>query len=165
MDALPVKVIKPVLITWVLLSRHIPLQINATWFGTGIVTGVGFLLSLFFQTNWPLVPMLIYSAAFFFIGVPCVVLYLNKRIYAEISYTFYADRLAYTDGFWTIAHKVVMYHVITEIYMCQSILQRMCGLGSIYLSVPSGGGIVIHDIREPEKICQEIQGIISSIHT
>ena len=52
--------------------------------------------------------------------------------------------------------------------MRRGVIQRLYGLGSIYLAVPSGiarqggyAGIMIHDVKEPEKVYARVQDILN----
>lgn len=162
----PITVIKPVLMGWVLLLRYLPLQLNLTFVGGGVGGGLGFLLMLFFNLPYSVYAPFIVFASLFFIGTPVVIYTIGQRTYAKTDYRFYRDRLEYTEGFWTIEHKVIQYRNITEVMLRRNIMQRICGLGSVYLMVPAWGarsGISITDVRHAEKVYQKVQQIIQQV--
>ena len=163
----PVKVLRPKLITWVLLAYYFPLTINATIFGGGAIGGVAFVL---LKLSWGmpisgwscfLVPMVV-----IFFGIPGFIYFINRKTYDKTEYRFYEDRLEYAEGFWTIEYKTVKYKHITEVLLRRTVIQRFYGLGTVYLSVPAlaprGGfsGVKVADVRHPEKVYQDIQEIL-----
>ncbi len=165
----PLKVIKPVLITWVLLAQYLPLQLNLTLMGGAVGGLLGFVILIFTgHTNYVIYPF-VYSAIFFFFATPISVYWVRRRTYDETDYRFYQDHLEYAEGFWAVEKKILQYRYITDVSLRKGIIQRLYGLGTIYLSTPSMGpairgfrGIRIADVRNPEKIYQKIQEIIAT---
>lgn len=165
----PIKVIKPVLITWVLLVSYIPLQLNLTFVGGGVCGSIGFLYLLWSGANFELWTPFIFFGLGFFICTPLLIYFVRKRTYDETDYKFFKDRLEYSEGFWTIEHKLIKYSHITQVTVRKNVIQRIYGLGTIYLSVPTmpatrGGfaGIAIADIKNPDQVYMEIKQILGA---
>lgn len=161
------KIIKPVFLPWVVLFYYLPLQLNLTLVGGGVGGGIGFLIILYFGLDLPVWYPLFFTLGFFFIGTPLMIYYVGSRTYEVSAYKFYPNYLEYTEGFWTIEHKVIQYQHITQIYLRKNIIQRLYGLGTIYLSVPSLSqknnipGIQLRDISQPDEVYKEILKIVS----
>lgn len=164
----PGKIIKPMLVTWVLLINYLPLQLNLTLMGGAVCGFVGFVFLIFAgQTNYFIYPF-VYSAILFFIMTPLVAYFVARRTYDATDYRFYEDRLEYAEGFWTVERKVLPYRCITDLTLRKNVIQRAYGLGTIYISVPSMGpairgfrGIRVADVKDPERLYEEIQRIIA----
>ena len=162
----PLTVIKPVYVIWVRLLRYLPLQLNLTFVGAGIGGGVGFLIMLLFNLSYSFFAPFILCGLLFFFGTPAVIYVIEHSTYEKTDYKFYKDHLEYAEGFWTIQHKNIQYRNVTEVMLERNIIQRMCGLGTIFLRVPagyySGNGIRVADIRDSEEVYQKIQVIIQN---
>lgn len=159
----PIKRIKPVLVPWVLLAKYIPLQINVILAGCGFVAVLAFFLNLILGFHLSLEKACLMALAVFIIAVPFTLYMLFSKTYQLMEYRFYSDRLEYTDGFWTIVYKQIMYKNITEIALRKNIIQRFYGLGSLYFAVPSATtGILLVDVPNPEQVYKDIQDIISA---
>lgn len=163
----PKKIIQPVFLSAVVLFSFIPLQINLTILGCGIGGGIGFFAMLFWGLSYPVWYPFAFFAILFFIGTPAVVYFIGKRTYDKTDYRFYSDYLEYTEGFWTIERKFIQYHHITQVLLQKSMVQRLYGVGTIYLAVPTMSqgkaiaGIKIADIKNPDSIYKEILEILS----
>lgn len=163
----PLKTLKPVFLTAVVLLAHIPLYINATLVGGGVLGAISFLVLLWQGLSYPVWYPFVGFGCLFLLGTPLAVYFIGKRTYDKTDYQFYQHHLAYCEGFWTLEHKSIQYRNITEVYLRQSIVQRLYGVGTLYLSVPAMGGrgfggVIIADVRYPDQIYQEIQSIILS---
>ena len=164
----PLKVVKPVLIRWLLLVSYIPLQLNLAFVGGGAAAGFSFILLVWLGKTHLLWYPIIGFPMLFFIATPLVILFVKQKTYDLTDYRFFKDHLEYAEGFWTIEKRIVNYRFITEVTMRKSVMQRFYGLGTLYIAVPSFSpgirgfsGITIADVKKPEKIYDEIQTIIS----
>jgi membrane protein YdbS with pleckstrin-like domain len=128
--------VKPVFVGWITLLVQLPLQLfftawAALFFG-GIITSTG----LFPKGSWSV--FYVIGAAVFF-GTP-IVAYVGKKLnYSRTEYRFYSDRLEFDEGFFSINRKVIKFRDVKETTLRKGILQRTCGLGSIYLATLATG--------------------------
>lgn len=164
---LPLTTLKPQLISWVVIVRSLPMTLRFTILAAAFGGTAAFFMSLLQFAHYTLWWPFIYCGLAAFIIVPLIVLFIFYRTYAETEYKFFEDHLEYAEGFWTIDHKTIAYRHITQVNMRRGIIQRLYGLGSIYLAVPSGivqrggfSGIMIHDVKEPEKVYAKVQEIL-----
>ena len=122
-------------------------------------------------------PLLIY---FPIIPIGFLVIYVVVKMiignmqYKNLSYNFYATKVEYVDGFLNKEEKELKYKFVREVTMSQSILERICGIGTIkiFTNASSGGyngrnhnsmqgrnGIYIHcveDVQEQYRIVKQI---------
>jgi uncharacterized membrane protein YdbT with pleckstrin-like domain len=156
--------VDPRMVTWVILARYIPQQINLTVLGSLLF---GCLIVGYHLWQGDLVyvyqPFIFFALVFFF-AVPFLVYISYKKTINVTRYLFYRDRLEYYDGIWNVAHKVVYYKHITEVTLQRNLIQRFYGIGSIHFEVPSMGpsfrGITMADIEHPQQIYDQIQQFI-----
>lgn len=177
--------IKPVFVGWAILLAQLPLQLFLTlwsalflgglasvalsWFADGLEDGPNFTFVTFAQFG-----------LLAFIIIPAVFYFGRKLNYARTEYRFFEDRLEYEEGFLAINKKVIRYTDVKEVSLRMGVLQRMCGLGSIYLAtIATGGptttnpfsalnlssssasGIVIRDIANPEREYERIRNLVN----
>jgi membrane protein YdbS with pleckstrin-like domain len=166
--------LKPVFVGWIALLAQIPIQLFFTLWAGGFV---GALLAPFFREGSRL-PFLI-AGGFVFFAIPLVIYVSRKWNYRRTDYQFYDDRLEFEEGFFTIQKKTIKYRDVREVTLRRGILQRMYGLGSIYLGTLATGtqgfqtmfsalgfgnvsasGIVVRDISDPEEAYRRIKGVI-----
>ena len=115
-----------------------------------------------------------------FCVIPCVA-YIGKKLnYSQTSYSFFEDRIEFEEGYFSRNRKVVMYRDVLEVSLRRGVLQRSCGLGTIYLgtlatgseaksnSFPtlgfgnvSASGIGIKDIVEPDAAYARIRRMVA----
>lgn len=98
---------------------------------------------------------------------------LEKKQYDDLEYNFYTTKVEYKDGFLNKEEKELKYKYVREVVMKQSVLERMCNLGTIriYTNASNGinnsgkhnttgkNGIHIHcvkNVREQYKTIREI---------
>ena len=70
---------------------------------------------------------------------PLVTLPIKLLNYRNTVYRVYSDRLQIEEGFLTLHCKDILISSIREISLRRGILQRLVGLGSIYLATPATG--------------------------
>lgn len=177
--------LKPVFVGWALLLVQLPLQlfltfwsalffggitsVAVTWFANGLEDGPSF-------TPEPFV----FFGLLAFFGIPAI-FYIGKKFnYARTEYRFFSDRLEFEEGFLTINKKIVRYGDVKEVTLRMGVLQRACGLGSVYMATlatggvqtsspfnplsfsnSSASGIVIRDIENPERVYERIRALVT----
>ncbi len=116
-----------------------------------------------------------------FILFPLVVFIVKKLNYEKTEYKFFDDRLEFEEGFFTINKKVIKFQDVKEVTLRRGVLQRVNGLGTIYLATlatgaspysnpfsalgfgnTSASGISVKDVTDPEKEYEKIREIIES---
>jgi len=167
---IPKTVVKPKLIGWVVLVQSLPITFRMTIFASSMGGTIAFLLTLLRFANFSLWWPFVYCGLAAFVAVPTIIYFIYHRTYEATAYKFYDEHLEYSEGFWTIENRTIAYRHITQIDLRRNVIQRIYGLGSVYLSVPSGvirsgkfSGIVINNIENPELIYKKIQTILRLI--
>lgn len=160
----PLMVLKPRMITWVILSRYIPMQINLTIIGALLFGMIVLLYHVFTGSlEHPLRPF-VFFACFFFLVVPLTVYMGYRKTRSNTYYEFYHDRLEYYDGFWSVHHKILYYKHITELTLRRNLLQRLYGVGTIHFAIPrmgpKYGGLFLSDIENPVQQFEKIENIV-----
>jgi uncharacterized membrane protein YdbT with pleckstrin-like domain len=167
--------LKPVFIGWLTIITLIPLQLFFTlWAGLFF----GGLASFFLRTaSAPPLFMICGSIAFF--GIPSVLYTVKKLNYERTEYKFLRDRLEFEEGFFSLNRKVIQLRDVREVTLRKGLLQRLYGLGSIYLATPATGalssanafatigfgsvsssGIIVRDVAEPDAAYAKISDLI-----
>lgn len=105
-----------------------------------------------------------------FLAIPCVTI-LGKRLsYGKTEYSFFDDHVEVAEGFFVRQMKTVAYRDFREVTLRRGPLQRLCGLGSIYLGTLATGsgsqfspfsalgfdsvtasGVNVRDLAEPDR--------------
>ncbi len=153
-----------VFVPWVSIISTIPIHLFLTVWACGFLGGFSGFAVHMIGLYLPPGSTFIFFGALAFFTVPAISYYKQKETYSRTRYSFYADRLEYSEGFWTIENKVIKYKNITEANMRKGILQKKYGLGTIVLSTPATGtqngasrsGIKISDIRNVEEVYNKI---------
>lgn len=162
----PLLIVKPRLVTWVMLARYIPLQINLTIIGALFFGSLVFLYHAMSGTPQHFFRPFIFFGSFFFLSVPLLIYIAYRKTINATYYQFYTDRLEYYDGFWTIQHKILYYKHITDMSLRRNLLQRLYGIGTLHFSVPSMGpkyrGLFVPDIEHSTVIFDQVQNIVRS---
>jgi membrane protein YdbS with pleckstrin-like domain len=174
--------IRPVFIGWIVVLQQLPLQLFFTVWTGGFFGGMS---SAFFHSRvrgeLSFVPFVLFGAVAF-LGVPLVAVLGKKLNYSRTEYRFFPDRLEFEEGFFTLNRKVVKYRDMKEVSLRRGILQRGCGLGTIYLATLATGtggrmtnpfyalgfgnisasGIGVRDIRDPEAIFERVRKLVDA---
>jgi uncharacterized membrane protein YdbT with pleckstrin-like domain len=170
--------VKPVFVGWINLLAQLPLQLFFTVWSGGFFGGLGTAFGIFPQDSR--VPFIVCGALAFF-GVP-IVAYVGKKLnYSRTEYRFYADRLEFDEGFFSINKKVIKFRDVRETTLRKGVLQRACGLGSIYLATLATGsagnsnpfvalgfgnvsasGVIVRDISYPDEIYEKVRQLIDA---
>lgn len=128
----------------------------------------------YFITGFPLLMYFpIIPIGFFIIFVVGKLIFTNMQ-YKNLGYNFYTTKVEYVDGFLNKEEKELKYKFVREVTMSQSILERICGIGTIkiFTNASSGGyngrnhnsmkgrnGIYIHcveDVQEQYRIVKQL---------
>src|SRR5262249_13371897 len=109
--------VKPVFVGWLTLLMQLPYQLFMTvcsgvFFGQWIsqAAGVAF---------WP--PAMVIGTTVF-VAMPVVIYTVKKLNYARTEYRFYADRVEFEEGFFSINKKVVNFRDVKEVTLRKGFL-------------------------------------------
>jgi membrane protein YdbS with pleckstrin-like domain len=163
----------PTFIGWITVLYLLPLQLFfAAWSGVFFGSIMSWLQIL------PEARLMLFAVpgliTFFLI---LIVGYISKKlIYSHTEYRVYPDRLEFEGGFLARNRKTLRFRDVREVTLHKGLLQRMCGLGTIYLgSVATGtvlnlspfsaiglgnvsaSGIAIRDISNSDEAFKKLQ--------
>jgi len=143
--------------------------LGATWSGLIVLLFIayfitGFALLIYFPII-PIVFLVIYIA---------IKLIFGKMQYNNLQYNFYTTKVEYVDGFLNKEQKELKYKYVREVTMSQSILERICNIGTIkvFTNASSGygsgshnsmkgrNGLYIHCVENVQEQYQAIKQII-----
>lgn len=167
--------LKPVFVGWITLLVQLPLQLFLTFWAGGFVGGMT--ENLFPKDSHT---SFILFGALAFITVPVIAYFGKKLNYSRTEYRFYDDRLEFDEGFFTQNKKVIYYRDVKETTLRKGILQRIYGLGSVYLATLATGsyrntnvfgalgfgnvstsGITVRDVETPDQVYDKIRALVS----
>jgi membrane protein YdbS with pleckstrin-like domain len=163
---MPIFIIRPVFIPWVTIVSVIPIQLFMTILAGGFLGGFVLFVVEFFNIifnnnlNLPIWFTFVFFGALVFFSIPFLTYYVKKKTYNKTKYKFYADRVEYTEGFWTAESKTIKYKNIIESYLRKGIVQRKYGIGTIIFFINNNTGFKIVDVENPEEIYERIQLLI-----
>jgi uncharacterized membrane protein YdbT with pleckstrin-like domain len=170
--------IRPVFVGWIALVTQIPLQLFFTFWAAGFFGGMIKSTGLVAKDSGAVFYIL---GTIVFIGVP-VITYVGKKLnYGRTEYRFYPDRLEFDEGFFSINKKVIKFRDVKETTLRRGLLQRSCGLGSIYLATLATGstrnsnpfvalgfgnvtasGIIVRDIADPDAAYERVRQLVDA---
>jgi membrane protein YdbS with pleckstrin-like domain len=170
--------LKPVFIGWITLLMQLPFQLFFTLWCGGFFGGMARSFGLVAKDSQT--PFILFGALAFF-GIPLVV-YIGKKLnYSRTEYNFLDDQLEFEEGFFTINRKVIKYRDVKEVTLRKGILQRIYGLGTIYLATLATGsttsynpfytlgfgnvsasGVGVRDVPNPDEAFEKIKGLVES---
>jgi membrane protein YdbS with pleckstrin-like domain len=170
--------VKPVFIGWITLLTQLPLQLFFTVWCGGFFGGIAASIGLLPNNSWA-AAYVIGAVAFF--AIP-IIAYVGKKLnYDRTEYRFYPDRLEFDEGFLTVNKKVIMFRDVKETSLRKGILQRIYGLGSIYLATLATGstgtanpfvtlgfgnvsasGIIVRDISDPDGTFEKVRQLVDA---
>ncbi len=170
-------IIKPVFVGWSTLLAHLPFQLFFTFWAGGFFGGM-FQVAFGKNVSLPVSPFILVGG-FTFVALPLTVFVTKKFNYLRTEYKFLDDRLEFEEGFFTINKKVVKFKDVKETNLRKGPLQRVNGLGTIYLATTATGaapftnpfsvfgfgntsnsGIAIRDIPNSEQEFERIRQLI-----
>jgi len=169
--------IQPVFVGWIKLLNQLPLQLFFTVWSGGFLGGLVSVSGIFPKDARP--SFTIGAIAFF--AIPIVTYVGMKLNYKRTEYRFYSDRLEFDEGFFSINKKVIKFRDVKETTLRKGILQRACGLGSVYLATLATGstsssnpfaafgfgnvsssGIIVRDIPDPDGNFHRIRQLLDA---
>jgi uncharacterized membrane protein YdbT with pleckstrin-like domain len=170
--------VRPVFIGWIALLVQLPLQLFFTFWAAGFLGGMLMATGLFDRGSRA--PFLFFGAVAF-VAIPLVAYFGKWLNYSRTEYRFFDDHLEFEEGFFSINKKVIRFRDVKEVTMRKGILQRIYGLGTIYLatlatgSSPSfrpftalgfgnisGSGISVRDIGDPDATFDKIRQLVDA---
>ena len=117
---------------WIVLIKQLPIQLFFSFWAGGFVGGIT--NEMFHQRGFLNIFSLIA-----FCAVP-IVFYARKKLdYGRTSYRFYADHVEFEEGFFSPTRKTIAYKNVLEVTMQRGLLQRVPGLGTVYLGTLATG--------------------------
>jgi uncharacterized membrane protein YdbT with pleckstrin-like domain len=167
-----------VFIGWITLLVQLPVQLFFTLWAGAFLGGVSTSFGLFEHGSQ--VPFIFFGTLAFF-GVPIVAYWGKKLNYSRTEYRFLADHLEFEEGFFSINKKVIRFRDVKEVTLHKGFLQRIYGLGTIYLATLATGsspranpfmafgfgnvsasGVSVRDVRDPDRVFEWIRRIIDA---
>jgi len=163
---------RPFFVGLITLLLQLPIQLFLTLWAGGFFGGLTSSLPLFERGSLGALPLL-WRNRIFWHSSDC--LFRQK---AEL-YRFFHNRLEFEEGFFSINKKVIKYRDVKEVTLRKGIFQRIYGLGTIYLATLATGssgtanpfvalgfgnvsasGVYVRDMREPDRMFDEIRQLI-----
>src|SRR4029077_19385511 len=128
--------VRPVFIGWITLLVQLPLQLFFTLWAGGFFGGMLVASGLFDRHSRA--PFILIGAVTF-VAIPAVAYFGKWLNYSRTEYRFFDDHLEFEEGFFSINKKVIGFRDVKEVTMRKGILQRIYGLGTIYLATLATG--------------------------
>jgi uncharacterized membrane protein YdbT with pleckstrin-like domain len=170
--------VKPVFVGWITLLMQFPLQLFFTVWAGGFFGGMGMAAGILPKGSSA--PYYVIGTIVFF-AIP-IVAYVGKMLnYSRTEYRFYDDRLEFEEGFFSLNKKIIKFRDIKETTLREGVLQRIYGLGSIYLATLATGstrntnpfvalgfgnvsasGVIVRDIPDPNRAFERIRQLIDA---
>jgi membrane protein YdbS with pleckstrin-like domain len=173
---------RPKFILWTSFLAQVPLQLFfALW--AGLFFGVMF--SLFLpavatkMTVYVGNPLVTIGVTILFL-FPAVTLAIKWLNYRNTVYRVHSDRLEVDEGFFTRRHKEVPISSIREVNLRRGILQRLVGIGSVYVATSAtgqglgwqtspligatstfGSGLMLMDLENSEEAYEKIRQLVA----
>ena len=170
--------LRPTFIGWITLLVQLPFQLFFTLWGSLFFGGLAMSSGMF--VGGSRAPF-IFFGALAFVGVPLVAYFGKKLNYRQTEYRFYADRLEFNEGFFTINRKVIKFADVKETTLREGVFQRIYGLGTIYLATLATGtpsysnpfgvfgfgnvsasGVSVRDISDPDQAYDRIKKLVDA---
>lgn len=116
--------------------------LSAIWSGIIVLFFIGyFITGIPLLIYFPIIPI-----GFLLIYVVMKLIF-GKMQYDNLQYNFYTTKVEYVDGFLNKEQKELKYKYVREVTMSQSILERICNIGTIkvFTNASSGYGSGSHN--------------------
>lgn len=158
--------IKPEFNLLIIIFRILPFQIFATIWMTGASKIMGTLILNTFIT--PLTLSVIVGILTFTI-FSIIATFRYKNMYLKTEYRIYSNRIEYTEGFWTIEEKTLLFKNVTETNLKIGIFQGKAKIGTVLLVTPTitrnnryekQGGLYIKDIKDPKMVYNKLSELM-----
>lgn len=170
--------IRPVFIGWIAFLIQLPLQLFFTLWSGGFFGGMIEATGLFARNSHT--PFIVFGASAF-VAVPVIAYFGKKLNYSRTEYRFFTDRLEFEEGFFSINKKVIMFRDVREVTLHKGVLQRIYGLGTIYLATLATGssgnfnpfvalgfgnisasGVSVRDVTDPDQMFEKIRRLVDA---
>lgn len=170
--------VRPVFIGWITLLVQLPLQLFLTFWAGAFFGGMLMATGLFDRGSRA--PFFFFGAVAF-VAIPIIACFGKWLNYSRTEYRFFDDHLEFEEGFFSINKKVIRFCDVREVTLRKGILQRIYGLGTIYLATlatgsgssfrpftalgfgnVSGSGISVRDIRNPDQTFDSIRQLVDA---
>jgi membrane protein YdbS with pleckstrin-like domain len=126
--------LRPVFIGWIAFLVQLPFQLFFTVWSGGFFGGMlGSLAGMHGRAPF------VFFGALGFIAVPIVAYFGKKLNCARTEYNLFSDRLEFEEGFFSINRKVIKFRDVEEITLRKGPLQRIYGLGTVYIATLATG--------------------------
>lgn len=174
---------RPKFILWTSILTQLPLQIFFALWAGGFVGGMFTFLLPSLATKMSVT----FGNPFVIIGVavlllfPVVTLAIRWLNYKNTIYRVYSDRLQIDEGFFTRRRKEVYISSVREVNLRRGILQRLVGLGSVYVATTAtgqgsgwqtsaligatstfGSGLMLMDLENSEEAYEKIHELVEN---
>jgi membrane protein YdbS with pleckstrin-like domain len=172
---------RPRFVLWTSFLAQLPLQLFIALWAGGFFGG---LISSFFPAAASAIatrfvnPFLAIGLATFFL-FPIATLVVKLLNYSNTVYRIYPDHIEIEEGFLTQHRKEVAFSSVREINLRRGILQRLVGLGSVYIATAAtgqgqwwqlsaiigatstfGSGAMLMDLANSELVYQQLRGLV-----
>ena len=161
---------QPRFVLWLALVVQLPIQLFlSVWFG-------GFVGAMSKNVFGSLEPPHVVFGIAAFLAILCVTILGKKLNYARTEYSFFDDHVEVVEGFFSRQMKSVAYQDVCEVTLKRGFLQRLCGLGSMYLGTLATGsraqfdpfdalgfenvsasGVTLRDLPDPDVAYAQIR--------
>lgn len=161
---------KPIFNPLIVIFRFLPFQIFATlWISIASRILADFIIGNFNLVINPL-NFVISTGTLTFFLFPLIIIFRSKNMYKKMEYRIYSDRIEYTEGFWIIEEKTLLFKNITETNLKIGIFQNKIDLGTVFLATPgivrnnkygTQGGLHIRDIENPKAVYKKLSELMA----
>ena len=137
----PARAYHPRFVLWTSFLAQIPFQLFFSFWAGGFFGG---LFQVFMPDTATVIkghginPFALVGVSVL-VGFPVITLILKKLNYANTTYQVYTDRLVIEEGFLTQHRKEISLSAVREVNLRRGVLQRMVGLGSVYIATQATG--------------------------
>jgi membrane protein YdbS with pleckstrin-like domain len=179
----PLATYHPRFVLWASFLVQLPLQL---FFAFWAAVFFGGLIDSFLPTAanlFALRPTLLVGYSVLLVFPLCILIAKNLN-YANTTYRVYRDRIEIEQGFFTLHQKEVNLSSVREINLRRGILQRLVGLGSVYIATTAtgqgtwlqasailggtstfGSGAMLMDLPKADVAYKQLTGLIDDINT
>jgi membrane protein YdbS with pleckstrin-like domain len=174
---------RPKFIFWTSFLAQVPLQLFFAFWAGGFFGGM---ITLFLPSVSTRISVYV-GNPFTTIGLatlllfPVVTLFGKWLNYRNTCYRVYLDRLEVEEGFFTRHRKDVLVSSVREVNLRRGILQRLVGIGSVYVATTAtgqgwgwqssaligatstfGSGIMLMDLENSEEAYRRIRQLVDA---
>jgi membrane protein YdbS with pleckstrin-like domain len=172
---------RPRFVLWTSFFAQLPLQLFIAFWAGGFFGGL--ITSFFPAAADRVIDRLMYPfvavgfGTFFLLSVGTLI--VKSLNYANTVYRIHPDRIEIEEGFFTRHRKELAFCSVREINLRRGILQRLVGLGSVYIATAAtgqgqwwqssaiigatstfGSGAMLMDLANSETIYQQLRRLV-----